>query len=126
MGAGTEILLMASDNGLKVVEVPATVSYKGGGTSTLNPLYHFTDVVSSTIKVASVRHPLLTYGIPGAFFLLVSLLFGARAVQVFASQRQFETGVVLISIGAAIIGTMFAITALLLFVLITVIREDKR
>jgi len=126
MGASTEILLKAKDKGLKVVEVPATITYKGGETSTLNPIYHFADVVSSTIKVASIRHPLLTYGVPGLVFLFLSLVFGARATQVLSTQGQFDIGVALISIGAAVIGTILAITALMLFVLVSVIREASK
>ena len=48
MGASTEILLMAKDSGLTIVEVPTTVRYSDDSKSTLNPVYHFTDVVAST------------------------------------------------------------------------------
>ncbi len=126
MGASTEILLLAEDMGLRVLEVPTTINYRIGKTSTLNPMLHFADVVSSTIKVASIRHPLMTYGTPGIAFLLLSLVFGARTVQAFANQGQFDTAAALVSIAVAIIGTILSITALLLFVLVTVIREERR
>jgi len=68
----------------------------------------------------------MTYGTPGIAFLLLSLVFGARTVQAFANQGQFDTAAALVSIAVAIIGTILSITALLLFVLVTVIREERR
>lgn len=126
MGASTEILLKAKESGLRIVEVPTTITYKGGKTSTLNPLFHYADVVSSTIKVASIRHPLMSYGIPGALLLVLSLIFAGRTIQVFASQGQFETNVALISIGLAVIGTILVTVGLILFVIVTAIREQMR
>ncbi|TMI29541.1 glycosyltransferase family 2 protein, partial [Candidatus Bathyarchaeota archaeon] len=106
MGASTEILLEAKANNLRIVEVPSEIKYSKETRSTLNPAYHFTDVVGSTIKVASLRHPLLVFGLPGAIFLITSLVFGIWALDIFAKEGRLVTNLTLISVGGAIIGTI--------------------
>jgi len=123
MGASTEILLEAKDNGLRIIEIPTSVRYDGRSKSTLNPLYHFSDVVASTLKVAAIRHPLLFFGAPGALFLLVSLAFGIWALNIFYETGKLVTNLTLISVGTAIIGAISMIAGLLLYTLITVLRE---
>ena len=125
MGASTEILLIAEEQGLRIREVPISVAYNIGKTSTLNPAFHFADVFGSTLKVVSIRHPLLAYGLPGIILLLSSLGFGVWAIQLYGSEGRLVTNIALISMGFAVIGTTLLITGLLLFVLITVIREKQ-
>ena len=123
MGASTEILFEAKDNGLRVVEVPTLIRYGSGSKSTLNPLYHFSDVVASTFKVAAIRHPLLSFGLPGLLFLSISLFFGIWALNIFSETGRLVTNLTLISIGTAIIGAIMVIAGLLLYTLVTVVRE---
>ena len=124
MGASTEILLMAKDSGLTIVEVPTTVRYSDDSKSTLNPVYHFTDVVASTLKVASLRHPLITFGLPGVAFLATSLIFGVWALDIFSQEGRLVTNLSLISIGSAIIGTILLTAGILLYTLVTLLREQ--
>ena len=123
MGASTEILLSAKANGLRVLEVPCTVRYAKDSKSTLNPIFHFADVIASTMKVASIRHPLLCFGFPGVAFLLTSLSFALWALNIFSQEHRLVTNLALISIGTAIIGTILVATGMLLFTIITVLRE---
>ena len=64
MGVDSEILMDASRQGLTIMEVPITVMYGIGKTSTHNPVYHTVDVFTSAIKLTSIRHPMTFYGIP--------------------------------------------------------------
>ena len=123
MGASTEILFEARDNGLRIVEVPALVRYDKRSKSTVNPVYHFSDVIASTLKVAAIRHPLLFFGAPGAIFLSLSLAFGIWALNIFSETGRLVTNLTLISVGTAIIGAILMIAGLLLYTLITVLRE---
>lgn len=123
MGASTEILLAAKDSDLKLLEVPVVIQYSSHSKSTLNPVFHFTDVVASTVKVASIRHPLLFFGIPGGVFLLISLGFGIWDLDLYSQQGRLIVNLTLISAGTAIIGTVLATTGLLIYVLSTVIRQ---
>jgi len=125
MGVSTEILLKAADLGLKVVEVPVSVEYEGLETSKLNPLYHGLDVIASTVKHYSIRHPLMFYGIPGLMALLVAAFFWLWTLDIFATTRQVITNITLIAIGTTIIGLMLLTTAIILFVMVSVIRERE-
>ncbi len=123
MGASTEILLTAKANGLRVLEIPTTVKYGHDNKSTHNPIYHFADVVASTLKIASIRHPLPFFGLPGIAFLLTSVSFALWALNIFSKEGRLVTNLTLISIGTAIIGTILVTAGVLLFTLITVLRE---
>src|SRR2546425_9834051 len=123
MGASTEILLEAKANNLRIVEVPSEARYSKETKSTLNPVYHFTDVVGSTIKVASLRHPLLVFGLPGVMFLITSLAFGVWALDIFAKEGRLVTNLTLIAVGGAIIGTILVIAGVLLYTITTLLRE---
>ena len=69
MGVSNEILIKASKQGLKIVEVPIIILYDGN-TSTHNPISHGSSVFISTLKFISMEHPLKFYGIPGIVFLI--------------------------------------------------------
>ena len=123
MGASTEILLKAKEKGLKIKEIPIKINYDVEKPSTHNPLYHGIDVVLSTIKHMSIRHPLLFYGVPGLIALLVATAFWIWTLQIFAATRQIITNIALVAIGAAIVGLMLLTTAIILWILVSVIRE---
>lgn len=122
MGASTEILMKAEENGLRIMEVPININY-GKDSSTHNPLYHGMDVVLSMVKHLSIRHPLLFYGVPSFMLLIIALAFGIWTLQIFAATRQIITNIALISIGAGIVGMMLLTTGLLLWVLVSVVKE---
>jgi len=125
MGASTEILLKAIENNLKIKEIPITIKYDVIKPSTHNPIYHALDVIASTIKFVSVRHPLMCYGIPGAILLLIGLSFGIWAIQIYVQQKQLITNIALIAMAATILGLVLATTAIILFTIITLLREQK-
>ena len=125
MGASTEILLKAKEIGLRVVEVPIRISYDVEKPSTHNPLLHGLDVILSTVKHLSIRRPLVFYGVPGFAALVVALFFWVWTLQIFASTRQIVTNIALIALGATLVGLMLLTTAVILWVLISVVREAK-
>ena len=124
MGVSTEILMKASQLGLRVKEVPIKISY-AGNTSTHNPIYQGLDVILSTIKHLSIRHPLLFYGIPGFTSLMISAFFLFWTLEIFATKRVIETNIALVAVAAAVLGLMLMTTAILLWVIISVIREKQ-
>lgn len=125
MGTSTEILLKAKEKGLKIMEVPIKINYDVEKPSTHNPLYHGLDVVLSTVKHMSMRHPLLFYGVPGLIALLTAIAFWVWTFQIFAATRQVVTNIALVAIGATIVGLMLLTTAVILWVLVSVLREAK-
>ena len=124
MGVSTEILIKASNLELKVAEAPIKVNYNGE-TSTHDPVSHGTSVILSTIKFTSIHNPLKFYGIPAVIFLIIGLSFVAWTVQIYAESQQIITNVSLIGIGCVVIGTVFLMTAVILFSIVTVVNDKK-
>ena len=122
MGVSTEILIKASQRKFKVKEVPIEILYEGD-TSTHNPISHGTSVIMSTMKYASIERPLKFYGIPGLIFLAIGLFFIVWTLQSFSETRQIITNISLIGIGSVILGTMLSMTAIMLYSLVSVVRE---
>ena len=124
MGISTEILIKGHQNKLKIVEVPIKILY-GKDTSTHNPVSHGTSVLLSTIKYTSIQHPLIFYGIPGIIFLLVGLSFLLWTLQIYAEETRVVTNIALVGIGALILGAVLMISAILLYSLVSIVRENR-
>ena len=122
MGVSTEILIKASNAGHKIAEVPITIMY-GPDTSTHNPLSHGTSVLFSSIKFTSIEHPLKFYGIPAIIFLGIGFVFMLWTFQTYAVEKEIITNVALIGMGSLVIGIVFLLTAILLYSLVSVVRE---
>ena len=122
MGVSTEILLKAGENGLKVAEVPVNISYNEGS-STHNPVIHRVDVVLSTVKHLSMRRPLLFYGLPGFIAMCIAGVFWAITLRKYAIAHTISTNVTLIALSATFVGLMLMTTAIILWVLISFVRE---
>jgi glycosyltransferase involved in cell wall biosynthesis len=124
MGVSTEILIKAAQHKLRIIEVPVVVSYEGN-TSTHNPAVHGLSVLGTTIKIISIKHPMMFYGIPGSFFLVLGLIFSLLAMSSFASTRTIVTNQALIAIGSTVVGLVLIMTAVMLFSIISVVRERR-
>ena len=122
MGASTEILARARDSNLKIEEVPIEITY-GKDTSTHNPLYHGADVMLSTIKHLSIRHPLMFYGGPGLASLLIGAFFLTWTLIAYADQHRIITNIALVSVASSIIGVIFVAVGIILWVMISLVRE---
>lgn len=122
MGISTEILIKASSKNFKILEVPITILYTGN-TSTHDPVSHGTSVLLSTIKFTSIEHPLKFYGIPSIIFLTLGIIFTSFAIDYYIEVGRLNTNMTLLGAGTVLIGVVLLITAILLFSLITVVRE---
>jgi len=122
MGISTEILIKSSSKGFKIVEIPITISY-AGETSTQNPVSHGTSVLFSTIKYISIEHPIRFYGIPAFICLIVGFFFTYLAIQYYTTFGKLSTNLTILSAGTVLVGVVLAITAILLYSLVSVVRE---
>jgi glycosyltransferase involved in cell wall biosynthesis len=124
MGAEASLLLQAGEKGLAVAEVPISVEYKDLARQTArNPVYHGLDVLGSILKYVSIRHPLLFYGLPGLLALAIGLSLGWRAFEIYWLYRQFPTNLGMAALGVSLVGVLLLSIAIMLFTLITVLRE---
>ena len=124
MGISTEILIKASEKNFRITEIPIKILYEGD-TSTHNPVSHGTSVLISTIKFTSIQHPLKFYGIPSLILIGIGIVFTYFSVEYYAEVGRLNTNLTLISAGALLLGSILFISAILLYSIITVIRENK-
>ena len=125
MGISTEILIKSSRLNFRIAEVPIKILY-GENTSTHNPVSHGTSVIFSTIKFTSIEHPLKFYGIPSIIFLIIGLSFTIWTIQDFTATGGLITNIALIAIGCIILGVVLLLCAILLYSLVSVVRESTR
>ena len=124
MGVSNEILIKASKQGLKIVEVPIIILYDGN-TSTHNPISHGSSVLISTLKFISMEHPLKFYGIPGIAFLSIGLVFLIFTVHLFTETRQILLSSAIMGVGSVIFGIVLIQSSILLYVMVNLIRKKK-
>ena len=124
MGISTEILIKSSAHGFRIAEVPITVLYEGD-TSTHNPVSHGTSVLFSTLKYTSIEHPLKFYGIPSVIFCILGLSFTFLSVQYFSEIGRINPNLTLIAVGTILVGVILLITSILLYSLVSVVREKN-
>jgi glycosyltransferase involved in cell wall biosynthesis len=117
MGASVEILLSASKQDLRIVEVPSTCKYNtvGSDTSSEHPVTHAMGVVFSLIRLIVEERPLLYLGVPSLFCLLAGVGFGVWLLQVYAVEQVIETNIALASLAFILIGFFMLSTAITLY-----------
>lgn len=126
MGVDSEILIDAANKNLTIEEVPIVAAYGMKGTSKLNPFYHTLDVFFSALKLASIRHPLLTFGLPGAAFILAGLYYLVHTIQLYTSQGTITVLTLtygLIAFAVTMLGLLALFTGVILFTISTLIRK---
>ncbi len=129
MGVDSELLMEASRKGLKIVEIPVSVKYGIGKTSTHNPLFHTLDVFFSVVKLTSIRHPLIFYGGPGLVLMVVGIYFGLHSLALFSQYQTINNLVMtfeLLGFGLILLGLLSLFTGIILFTLTTVVRKVSR
>lgn len=124
MGISTEILIKSSKKQMRMSEVPITISYEDN-TPSQEPISHGTSVVFTTIKHVAIERPLLYYGVTGLCFIIVGLIFGSWTIQIYSEEGILPPGIALVGIGGVILGTILSITGVILYSIVSVIREKR-
>jgi glycosyltransferase involved in cell wall biosynthesis len=106
MAISSEIVSEAAAKGLKLAEVPISVSYTKDG-STLNPVKHGFGVLNRIMVMISEKRPLLFFGLAGGIMLVLGLVAGATVIRLY----YFESGV--LATGTALISILFITAGLL-------------
>lgn len=126
MSAGSEILVQASDNRLKIAEVPIRVRYDIEGTSSENPVSHGVSVLMSIVRVISLRRPLLFFGIPGGLFALLGIGAEIYTFSLYYRTGQFHYIIFTGGFAALILGLMLVTSGLILYSLVQIIEQGKK
>ena len=126
-GIELEQLAIAAKNGLKVVEVPISVRYKGlERTSKRHPLKHGGELISTVLRLVMEERPLLFLGVPGVVSLLVGVLFGVWMLQIYAIERRIITNIALASMAFILIGFFAVSTAITLYAIARLVKKTTK
>jgi glycosyltransferase involved in cell wall biosynthesis len=128
MGASVEILLNASKNDLKIIEVPSSCKYQNGkvANSTKHPLSHGWSVVMSIFRMIVEEKPLTALGIPAILFLLAGVSFGIWLLQIYAAAHHIVTNIALASLTFVLIGFFMLSTAITLYAISRLSKKNHR
>ena len=125
-GVETEQLSLVSKCGLRIQEVPVTVSYKGlYRTSKRHPLAHGSELILSALKLLIETRPLSMLGIPGASLVIMGLISGLYVLWDFNFSGDFTLPIALIALGTLCVGTLLSVASVMLFS-IAKLREDTK
>ena len=76
-------------------------------------------------KYTSIEHPIRFYGIPSVIFLIIGGIFTYFAIQYYTEVGRLSTNLTLVGAGTILLGMVLLITAILLYSLVSVVREEK-
>ena len=123
-GVDSEIIVDASNKGLKISEEKITVLYNTQGkTSTKDPITHSAGVVTSIIELIAINHPLRFLGIPGFILLIIGIIFSIIVISIFNDDRFFSIPSTLVALGSLVIGIMLLLMSVILY---SIARMSKR
>ncbi len=116
MAISAEMISEASRTGLKIEEVPVSVSYENAKSSR-NPITHgFGNLGRIFVFISEVR-PLFFFTVTGGFFILLAVIAGVWVVQSYYSTYILATGTALLAMLATMIGLFLLFTGIILNIL---------
>ena len=115
--ACSEMISIASRKGLKVTEVPISVTYSKDS-STMNPIKHGLGVLQRIMVMISERRPLLFFGLIGSMCVIAGTALAVLVVRIFYDNQVLATGYALMSMLFVTIGILLISTGLILSVLV--------
>ncbi len=123
MAISSEIVTEAVAKGLKVTEVPISVTYTSDG-STLNPVSHGFGVLNRIMAMISERRPLLFFSIFGGIFLAAGIAACILVIRSFYyATGELATGTALLATLFITIGIFTIYTGIILNVMVKRIRD---
>jgi len=125
MAISSEIVSEATSKGLKITEVPISVTYTKDS-STMNPVRHGLGVFHRIMVMISERRPLLFFGILGSILMVLGVVAGIMVMRVFFAQQVLNMGTSLISMLLITSGLLFIFTGIILDVLVRRIGGSSR
>ncbi len=115
-GADSEILINAAKKGLRIIEVPVTVLYDTGlSTSTKNPVSHTSDVVTAIIERIALERPLRYLGIPGFILTVIGIIYSVVVITIFNETRYFSVPSTLVALGSLVVGLVLLLMSAVLY-----------
>lgn len=117
-GLEFEQLAKAESYGLSIVEVPVSVKYKGLDiTSKKNSVVLGANILSTLLKIAVERRPLLYFGTPGTILVVIAAITTAEMLFMFNESRYFSIPLALVTLGFGLFGLLLILISFVLQVM---------
>jgi hypothetical protein len=78
--------------------------------------------VFTLIQFISLRHPLVSYGIPGVALLIIAAVFANTALGLFSENGYISTNLIMVSVGSGVIGVVLLVTSTILYTLTALLK----
>jgi len=125
-GIESEQISLALKKGLRVVEVPVTIRYRGLPKTSKKPsLSMGGEIISTILRLVVEERPLLYLGVPGGILLIVAAILGTYLLVVFNATRYFSIPIAIVILGAGLTGMTLMIAGLTLYGLNRIVRRAK-
>ena len=124
MSAGSEILLQAKDNNLKVAEVEIHCRYDVEDTSTENPVSHGMRVLIDLLHDMELRRPLYYFTVPGVVISTIGIFMGLEFLRTFYHGGSLSFGPTLLMIILTLVGPFMVFTGIILHSLSNLINHS--
>jgi len=120
----SEMQFLAKELGLRIVEVPISVSYTGAAKR--NILAQGLEVLNGLLQLIGQHRPLLFFGVPGLAMLLFGLWWGYRVVEIYRKVQELAIGYALLAVLLCIVGSVILSTGITLHTLRALLLELVR
>lgn len=114
-GIESEQLVLAGKNGLRVMEVPISVRYKGlARTSKKSPLLHGADLILTLFRIVVERRPLMYLGLPGVALSGIGIFLGMYLLWASEIGRFLNPSIAMLMMGTLVVGILLTNAAITL------------
>lgn len=126
MGVESESIKRAYAKGLVIKQVPIQARYGGETDHALNPVLHFSDVLSTLAKIVLLKRPIRFLGLPAMILVIAGLYWWFQILGEYNSTRGFAIGNAIVASAVIVIGLFLGIAAMILLAISLAIRERPR
>jgi glycosyltransferase involved in cell wall biosynthesis len=121
----SDMIAHFSGLGLSIMEIPITVNYNVPHKHKKHPLTHGVGVLTQLVNLIGYKRPLLLFGIPGSFFIIIGIVTGFFAFGEYYITSKFPFAMSMVSIFFLIMGMLMVIAGLLLNTLVMIMRGTE-
>jgi glycosyltransferase involved in cell wall biosynthesis len=126
MAAGSEILLQAKDNNLKIEEMEIHCRYDVEDASTENPVSHGVRVLVNLLHDIELKRPLYYFTVPGVILAIVGIVMGLGFLSRFYHGGSLSFGPTLLMILLTLVGSFMVFTGIILHSLSNLINKSMK
>jgi len=113
-----ELLGTLSQKGFEIKEVEVEIKYDGlKNTSKKNFISHGGELILASLFMIISRRPILYLAMPGTFLLLIGFFYAFYTLFLFNADRYFSIPMSVLSGGLVIIGSLFVLSSMFIYII---------